>query len=246
MMRGEVSSIQPVFDRRAERYDTHAAVQSEAAAWLAEWLPGHVDGPAIELGAGTGIFTRYLLDRGAQLIATDFAPRMVETGAEKFGRARWVVANAATPPGDDSYQWIFTCSLVQWLADPAAAFQRWHELSAPSARLVAGWFIAGTMEDFFRSCPTPSPCVWRDSEEWKALLHDAGWSIGRSDTRTFVRRHPDTKSFLREIHNLGAFVPQRLSPAKLRNALCVHDREHRKGGVLETPFVFMRVEATRK
>ena len=246
MMRDEMTSAPPEFDRRAARYDTHAAMQKEAAAWLAEWLPASIDGPALELGAGTGIFTRHLLDRGAQLIATDFAPKMVETGTEKSGQARWVVADAATPPDGDAYRWIFACSLVQWLPDPAAAFRRWHELADPSAHLVAGWFVAGTMENFFRSSPTPSPCVWRNPEQWKALLDDAGWRVTRIETCTFVRRHADTRGFLREIHNLGAFVPRRLGAGKLRGILRSHDTAYRKGGTLETPFVFMRAEATRK
>lgn len=246
MMRGEMTSALPEFDRRAARYDTHAAMQKEAAAWLAEWLPVRIDGPALELGAGTGIFTRHLLERDTQLIATDIAPRMVETGSANSGGARWVVADASTPPAGHNYHWIFTCSLVQWLPDPAAAFRRWHDLADPSARLVAGWFVTGTMEEFFRTCPTSSPCAWRSPEEWRALLHEAGWRIGRMETRTFARRHADTKSFLREIHNLGAFVPRRVGPGKLRGILSSHDRMHRRDGVLETPFVFMRVEATRR
>lgn len=245
MMYGEMTSAPPEFDRHAAHYDTHAALQMETAAWLAEWLPGHIDGPALELGAGTGIFTRCLIDRGAQLIATDAAPRMVAAGAEKSGRARWVVADAKSPPDDTAYRWVFSCNLVQWLADPATAFRRWHDLATPSARLVAGWFVDGTMQTFFRSCPSLLPFAWRDADEWKAVLENAGWHVERHDTHSFVRRHPDTRGLLREIHNLGAFVPRRINPGKLRSVLRNHDRAHCKNGVLETPFVFMRVEASR-
>jgi hypothetical protein len=48
------------FDRRAAQYEQHAPVQREAAAWLAEWLPEKIESPALEVGAGTGLFTRHL------------------------------------------------------------------------------------------------------------------------------------------------------------------------------------------
>ena len=48
------------FDRRASVYEEHAPVQREAAAWLAEWLPETIGGPVLEVGAGTGLFTRHL------------------------------------------------------------------------------------------------------------------------------------------------------------------------------------------
>ena len=51
------------FDRRAAVYEDHAPVQREAAAWLAEWLPEKIEDPALEAGAGTGLFTRYLVGR---------------------------------------------------------------------------------------------------------------------------------------------------------------------------------------
>ncbi|MBU3666125.1 MAG: methyltransferase domain-containing protein [Chthoniobacterales bacterium] len=235
----------PEFDRRAPLYNAHAVVQQEAAAWLAVWLPALIDGPALELGAGTGVFTRHLAARTSQLVATDASPRMVQAGSGALPKARWLVADAMSPPNGAAYRWIFSCSLVQWLPDPCATFRRWHDFADNSARLIAGWFIGGTMEPFFRSSPLPSPCAWRSAAEWQDLLRGAGWRVMRSEVRTFIRRHPDTKSLLREIHNLGAFVPRGTTPGRLRDAMRNHDLT-RRGGDLETPFVFMRVEAQRE
>lgn len=240
-----MTSDRPAFDRRSALYDTHAVVQKEAAAWLAEWLPARIEGPALELGAGTGVFTRHLVPRSSQLVATDASPRMVRAGSNALKTASWVVADASSPPNSAAYRWIFSCSLLQWLPDPRGALRRWHELADSSASLIAGWFVSGTMEPFFRSSPLASPCVWRGDEEWQDLLQSAGWRVMRADTRKFVRRHPDTKSLLREIHNLGAFVPRRTSPGLLRTAMRAHDRMRESTGELQTPFVFMRVEAQR-
>ena len=191
------------FDRRASQYEDHAPVQREAAAWLAEWLPENIEGPALELGSGTGLFTRYLVGRTRTLIASDAAPRMVAAGIAALPAAEWSVADAAKPPGPRGYRWIFSCSLVQWLPHPLEAFRSWHGVAAPGARLVSGWFVRGTLGEFFATCPEASPFPWRDADEWSQMLALAGWQTERSEVRTFRRHFADSAAMLREIHNLS-------------------------------------------
>jgi alkylation response protein AidB-like acyl-CoA dehydrogenase len=78
-------AVPSAFDRHAGRYDTHATVQREAAAWLAEWLPQIIDGHALELGAGTGLFTRHLATRATQLVATDTAMKVTTQAIQVHG-----------------------------------------------------------------------------------------------------------------------------------------------------------------
>jgi malonyl-CoA O-methyltransferase len=240
-----IPSPAPEFDRRAALYERHAPVQREAAEWLAEWLPDQIEHPALELGAGTGLFTRHLVGRTERLVASDIAPRMVRAGLDTLPDAEWAVADAAAPPADRGYRWIFSCSLIQWLPDPAAAFRAWHRVATPGARLVAGWFVRGTLIEFFRACPGASPFVWRDAEEWNDLLAGSGWTIRRCERRAFVRHHADSAAMLREIHNAGAVIPRRIGLGKLRQALRRYDRDHRGAGGVRSTFEFMRVEAGR-
>lgn len=233
------------FDRRAAQYERHAPVQREAAAWLAEWLPDHIEHPALELGAGTGLFTRHLVGRTKKLVASDIAPRMVRAGIDRLPDAEWAVADATEPPGDRGYRWVFSCSLIQWLPDPVAAFRAWHRVTAPGARLVSGWFVRGTLKEFFRSCPGASPFLWRDAEEWNELLARAGWTVRRHECRAYVRHHNDSAAMLREIHNAGAVIPRRIGLAQLRRALRQYDRDHRGDGGVPSTFQFLRVEAVR-
>jgi len=238
-------AARPDFDRRAPHYDAHAGVQHEAAAWLAAWLPPRIPGPALELGAGTGLFTRHLARRADELRATDISPRMVEAGRLQLPAVAWSQADAAAPPADAAYRWIFSCSVIQWLPDPAAAFHRWHQTSAPGARLLAGWFIRGTLADFLQTCPETAPFVWRDAGTWLQLAAENGWRPLRHETRTFLRLHPDTLSMLRDIHRIGAVVPHRFHPGELRRILRRHDQLHRGPDGLRTTFTFLRLEAAR-
>jgi malonyl-CoA O-methyltransferase len=241
-----MSAVMPDFDRRAPHYDEHASVQRGAAAWLAEWLPEEMDGPALEIGAGTGLFTRHVVARAPRLVATDIAPRMVSAGIDALPSANWAVADAADPPGDECYRWVLSCSTIQWLRDPGHAFAQWRRVSAPGARLLAGLFIRGTLAEFLSVCPEASPFVWREADEWLALLADRGWRPLRHEERTFMRRHRDATAMLREFHNVGAVVPRRIGPGRLRRALRECDRIHGTGDGVESTFVFLRLEAVRE
>jgi len=237
----------PDFDRKASAYASRARVQQRAAAWLAEWLPRESAAPALELGAGTGFFTRHALQTVAQLTATDASPQMIEAGRRDVPEASWVLAEAANPPAAPTpYRSIFSSSLVQWLPDPVGTFREWHRVAAPDASLLAGWFVRGTMDKFFEVCPDGAPFVWRAPSEWLALLEDGGWKMVRSEIRCFELSHASSAAMLRDIHDVGAAVPGRLGPGRLRAALRRHDLESRDGQGVVTPFVFLRVEAARR
>lgn len=234
------------FNRRAETYDAHASVQREAAEWLAEWLPARIDGPALELGAGTGLFTRHLASLASNLTATDFSPRMVAEGNRLTNGARWMTADAASPPRLAAWRWIFSCSMVQWLPEPQHAFRKWHGAAAPGGRLLGGWFIAGTMLGFLDSIAGLEPFHWRERHEWLHLLHEAGWNVCRQETRVLEVCHASSTDLLRTLHRTGAVVPRRLGPGQLRRALRDHDRRRLGSAGLVTPFVYLRVEAQRQ
>lgn len=231
------------FDRRAGRYEKHATVQREAAAWLAEWLPETIDGPALELGAGTGLFTRHLATRARQLVATDSAPQMVSHGRAALPGVSWLVLDAGRPPETRPFRWIFSCSLAQWLPDPAHAFRAWHRVAAPGARLIAGWFIHGTLADFFQTCPETTPFEWKSTGQWLSLVTGSGWDPVRQEEKTLTRHYANSTAMLRAIHNVGAVVPHRLGNGQLRSTLRRYDTLHR--AEVTADFIFLRLEAVR-
>lgn len=235
----------PSFDRRAPHYESHAALQREVAAWLAEWLPEKIAAPALELGAGTGLFTRHLAARTHRLAACDIAPRMVAIGRATLPAVAWSVADAGHPPGPPGYQSVFSCSLMQWVPDPLAAFRAWHRLAAPGARLVSGWFIRGTLDGFYAVCPDAVPFRWRTGDEWIELLHESGWRTVRSETGVFTRHHASAAAMLREMHNAGTVVPRRLGAGHLRRVLRRYDESNGGHDGVPTTFACLRVEAVR-
>jgi malonyl-CoA O-methyltransferase len=80
MLSSRSAAVAQSFGARADTYDDHADLQRAVAERLARLLPPLKRPRVLELGCGTGLFSRHLLARYADgdLLLTDLAPSMVE------------------------------------------------------------------------------------------------------------------------------------------------------------------------
>lgn len=168
-----------------------------ALAELADTLPLHAGRTVVDLGAGTGKFTRLLALTGAEVIAVEPVPEMRERLAELLPG---VVVTAGT--AEDT-------GLAGGCADAVVAAQSWHwfheeralaeveRLLRPGGALGLVWNTYDTsvpwMRDFQeiyfhhapRDLPSPLDERWRD-----ALTARPGWS--RLEERHWPNPHPTT------------------------------------------------------
>jgi malonyl-CoA O-methyltransferase len=224
------------FDRSVSGYDAHSAPQAVLAAELAGWIaPGERLGRAVEFGAGTGLFTRALQPWTGTYFATDAAPQMVERGRARCPTAQWALQDARQPTGLDSADWIFSCNVLQWLEEPEAALRGWRKLLAPGGQLAIAVLLPGTLGELQSALPATTPLRWRSSEEWRVILHRAGFALEREALWEHREIYPDALALVRAIH-AGGLAPRRAAGAgKLRAALRVYDQKFAtNGGVYAT------------
>lgn len=235
-------AVEASFSRAAARYRDHARVQLEMAAWLAEWLPPGRTGRALELGAGPGLFTERLLPWSGPLLATDLSAAMCAAGAARFPSLEWRRASAEHPPAGP-WDFVFTSSMLQWLADPVAPLAAIRATLGPRGRLIAGLFVAPTLPEWEDLART-APLRWRTAQQWLAALRSAGLHPVRSGTRTTAVTFPSAKALLRSLHSAGAAPHRRMEPARLRRLLADYDARHRAPGGVTSTWTFFRFEAT--
>ena len=74
-----VAAVTAAFDASAPSYEAHAGVQRDVAARLARLLPDLARPRVLELGCGTGLFSRHLVARypEGRFVLTDAAPAML-------------------------------------------------------------------------------------------------------------------------------------------------------------------------
>lgn len=238
------------FDDAAESYDAHAQIQRQVAAWCAEWLPqSSSTGPldVLELGAGTGLMTRHLVAQPhLRVVATDNVPQMLRRGSEQVPEASWQLVDAWKPlaPASDL---LVSTSLLQWATDPVAVLRNWRSLVLPNGRLLATWFVRGSLYELSDAAPQLAGLKWHCEKEWLRFLRQANWTVLRSSAWSTVQRFASGAIALRSIHRTGAVLTPRTPTSELRRALRAYEAKYRdEAGQVPLSWRAFRVEATPK
>ncbi|MDR2985507.1 MAG: class I SAM-dependent methyltransferase, partial [Nocardiopsaceae bacterium] len=137
--------------RTREAYDRLAAVWSsttDEGPWngllerpaLRALVPGNLRGAAVlDAGCGSGAQALWMLEQGADIVAIDVSPRMIEEAERRCGeRGRFLVADLAEPlPLEPASLDGITCSLaLHYVADWSVPLR-----SFASALRPGGWAV---------------------------------------------------------------------------------------------------------
>lgn len=173
---------------------------------LDEALDGLAGARVVEVGAGTGIATRQLLERGAQVLALDLGPAMLRRLAQRTRALGAVVARGEALPVRDGW------------ADLVCAAQAWHWVdpragAAEAARVLrpGGCFAAWWNNDALPENPWWEPQAaeldelspgWRElrrrpSESWQGALRAAGFELDDDPVTTAWTRELSVETFVR-------------------------------------------------
>ncbi|HEY5718501.1 MAG TPA: methyltransferase domain-containing protein, partial [Motiliproteus sp.] len=129
------------FSRAASSYDSVAALQRRIGHQLLAYSAGDWQGRLLDLGSGTGYFTRILAEQPAveKLVALDLAEGMLQFAREQRGhdKIRWLCADAeALPLADNSLDGVFTSLAIQWCDDSEGLFTELQRVLKPGALLA--------------------------------------------------------------------------------------------------------------
>lgn len=234
------------FDQQAHTYQAHAKVQREFADWLAEWLPMTAEATALELGAGSGFFTRHATRAFSTLVASDISPRMIAEGQKECPGARWTLADAwnlAIEPGQ--FDAILSASLLQWCPQPTQIMEQWRKLLRKGDSMLHGFYIAPTLPELATLLDAEMfPFAWKTAEDWECDFRAAGFEISRAEKVTRVFHHSSSMELLRDLHRSGAVGNVRMPPGALRFLLNEYDIRFGVGteGGVYSSWTFYRIE----
>ncbi len=230
------------FSRASRTYGARSGVQAAMAEWLSEWLPPVRSGPVLEIGAGTGLFTRKLFPWNGPVTASDLSPEMCRVGRAGVPQAEWTQMEAEHPSGGP-WKWIFSSSMLQWAADPSVIFTAWRNCLAPAGRVLGGVLAAGSLVEWNALAGDASPLVWRTPEEWRSHLSAAGFRLLRDHAEKRMFRYPSALALLRSLHDVGGAPHRRYAAGRLRRHLRDYDERFRSQGGVGASWMFYRFEA---
>jgi len=229
------------FEARAEAYELHADLQASIADRLALLLPPLEAPRVLELGCGTGLFSRHLVAQypDGNFVFTDLARTMLEQcrlniGLRVRGRARFTQMDGNQPDAAlGSFDLITISMALHWLSDPVASLAKLRSLLAPNGVLL---FATLGPESF---------------AEWRNALDAEGLSDGVitsptlpgivAEERSIV--DASTLAFLRRMKRVGSATPRggyaKLSAGQLRRAIRACDA--RTGGRVTWHIIYGRL-----
>lgn len=160
------------FGTLAESYDSaRPDYPIDAVTWLVE----DVQGPVAEVGAGTGKFTRTLVDHGLRVLAIEPDLAMLQVLRNRVPRALPVQAVAeALPLADASMGAVVAAQAWHWF-DAARAWDSAMRVLAPSGCIAVAWNAPSLRDSWQREIAKLGPVISPVTEDWwpPGLPHQA-------------------------------------------------------------------------
>ncbi|PFG55883.1 malonyl-CoA O-methyltransferase [Vibrio sp. ES.051] len=114
-------AIASSFGKAASTYDKHAAFQRDVGYRLIDKLPSDLTNQRVlDLGCGTGYFSKVFQQRGANVVCVDISQAMLDKAQQRCGEEcmSYILADAENLPFDDgSFDYIFSSLALQWCTD---------------------------------------------------------------------------------------------------------------------------------
>jgi malonyl-CoA O-methyltransferase len=236
------AAVAASFGARAGSYELHAGLQRAVADRLALALPQLERPRVLELGCGTGLFSRHLVSRypDGSFVLTDVAPAMIAECRRNLAPAKtahisYEVMDAGEAGGYAGLDLIVSSMTLHWLTDPVASLKRLRPLLAPGGALL---YATLGQESF---------------AEWRTVLAELSLPSGLASIQQLPgvfeeeRLIPDESAlgFFRRMKAVGGLTPQEgyasLSPGVIRRAMRAADS--RFGGRITWHIVYGRLNA---
>ncbi|OZB19697.1 MAG: malonyl-[acyl-carrier protein] O-methyltransferase BioC [Marinobacter sp. 34-60-7] len=209
---GSKQAIARGFGGASATYDSASRLQKHMGdAMLAALV---VDRPEslLDLGCGTGWYTRKLTERfpGAIVTGADLSPGMLRQAAGSgIARARWLQADAeALPLADRSMDLVFTNLMIQWSHHPEAVLAECRRLLRPGGVLAMSTLLDGTLDELKQAWSVADPGQphvnrFEEAARWRALTEQMlpGSELVVDD---IVLPYDSPMALNRELKHLGA------------------------------------------
>lgn len=251
------------FSASAPTYEAHAFVQHRVAEKLSLLVPPS-DRVAriLEIGCGTGILTRYLLQSfsHATIDAIDLSPRMIATASAQLAAAptiNWHVADARFYRSRHRYDLIVSSSALHWIDPLIEGFHNISSLLKKDGRFAFALMLNGTLaelhESRLRAAPQKPPLGKLPRlAEVTDDLRLCGLDVQEQTEEIETENHATATAFLHSIHErglTGGLVSRAANPlnrAEMQRLIELYTAAYSHGGSVRASYVVGYFTATRQ
>lgn len=203
--------VRSYYDEVADKYDTkHGVVCPGQAFNLKKYYEPFLEktvpqqGRVLELGCGTGVYTKWLHMRGLNVTAMDISSGMIEQAKQRCPDATYLQGDCENPggaiddAGSEQFDVIMGINTFSYYANKAQALSNYHQLLKPGGKLI---FI-----DMNGSCPFYSMMSALDINEMRQWLKEVG-QMKKSNLQTWFSETGYTQEYCEHF----TFIPNGLN-----------------------------------
>lgn len=229
-------SVAEAFGRAALSYDRHAAFQRDVGHQLLAMMPLSLVGKRVlDLGCGTGYFSKCLLERGATVVCADISNEMLNQARERCGTGNisYTLCDAeAMHFPDHSFDYVFSSLALQWCEDLAVPLAEIKRVLNPKGvgyfstlldgsliELAQAWSKVDTHQHVnrFISC-----------NRVKLALAQSEATYHHLSLQTITQRYSSALDLMRDLKGIGAtYVHGRNKGLVTRSSLAQVEKEYR-------------------
>jgi malonyl-CoA O-methyltransferase len=214
------------FSKHAKSYDRYAQLQKSMAERLASLLPIPLPNNVLEIGCGTGLFSRHLLTQQInKLILNDIAPGMLETlnNSIILPDSTKILSGNAERIRFENTDLICANAVFQWFQEPQKTLDRLCQALNPNGNLIFSTFGPKTLIEFREAANMVSPIELYNNETWEKMIQISGFTIKNFDVETRKTFFSSAMTLLKNLQQIGAAPIRMVKTGGLRKLMRDYD-----------------------
>ena len=214
------------FSKHAITYDRYAQLQKSMAEKLASLLPIQLPDNVLEIGCGTGLFTRHLLTKSVkQLTLNDIASGMLDvlSNSLTLSLETKISSGNAETLQFKNMDLICANAVFQWFQNPKATLLKLNKALTNNGSLIFSTFGPRTLIEFRQAANLVSPIDLYKKEDWVKMIDDSGFTIKYLDVEIRKIFFSSTMALLKNLQQIGASPTRMVKIGRLRKLIQEYD-----------------------